>query len=88
MPTNAETRAAALYQVRLAWENRASTLGLKKGTKGRGVQLEAYLQGALAALTCLRVMSHDEAARVAFLVMVGRAEEWIAAHQAPAEVTA
>ena len=86
--TNAQTRAAALYQVRLAWEQRASTLGLKKGMKARAVQLEAYLQGAIAALTCLRVMSHDEAARVAFLVMVGRAEEWIASHQAPEEVAA
>lgn len=70
-----ESRRLIQREVANAWHQRCTSLGLRKGTKGRQVQLEAFLQAALAALTAARIVSADDAARVGFLVLVDRGEE-------------
>lgn len=72
---NNENRDAIQKQAALAWHRRCSELELKPGTKSRMVQMEAYLQGAVAVMTSAQIMTFDEAHSVQFLVMVGRGEE-------------
>lgn len=81
MSTPSENRIAVLNQTRIVWELRCENLGLKLGTQKRMGQCEAYIQGVIAVMTSIHLMSHDEAQRVAFLVACGRAEEWLAAHR-------
>ncbi len=74
---NAENRRIILRQTAEVWTTRCSNLGLKRGTKGRKRELEAYLQGALAVLTATRVINLDHAAMVAVYVSAGRGESVI-----------
>lgn len=60
-----------------AWQMRCADLRLREGTKGRQRELEAYLQGALAALTAANIMSLSQAQYVAIMVAAGRGEELI-----------
>jgi len=72
-----DNRIVILRDAANAWSRRCQSLALRKGTKMRANQLEAFLQGALAVLTSTRILSQDDAHRVGFLVMVDRAEELI-----------
>jgi len=62
-------------QVCAAWEQRVAEFGLKSGTQAYKRQQEAYLQGVIAALTAVNLMSHDRANQIAFMVYVGRADQ-------------
>lgn len=73
-----ENRGVILNAAAATWTARCAELALKAGTKGRQRELEAYLQGVLAVATAARLMTHQEASQVAFIVAVGRAEEVIA----------
>lgn len=73
----AGNRVVILRNAAETWVRRCRALQLRKGTKTRANQVEAFLQGALAVLTCARVLSHDDAGRIGFLVSVDRAEEVI-----------
>lgn len=73
-----DNRTIILRTTAETWAARCKGLGLRPGTQKRQHQLEAFLQGALAVLTCTRVMNHDAAGRVAFMVAIGRGEEEIA----------
>ena len=73
-----ENRGIILRAAAQTWERRAAEFALKPGTKGRAAQLEAFLQGVLAVATAGRLMTHDEAQHVAFMVAIGRAEEAVA----------
>lgn len=64
-------------QVRSVWRKRCNDLDIKPGSKVRAVQLEAYLQGVLAVATATGVMTMDRANQIAFLVSVGRGEEFL-----------
>ena len=60
------------------WNARASGLGLTtKGVK-RDTDREAYMQGALAAMVALGVMTVERANQIGFLCMVGRLDEYVA----------
>lgn len=85
-----DNRVTLLRNTAEMWRQRCDTLSLRRGTKGRQHQLEAFLQGALAVLTCARVLSHDDAGRLGFMVMAGRAEAVIerwAAERTDAQAT-
>ena len=75
--TRAPELRACLKECARVWEGRCAELGLKRGTKGRMVQLEAYLQGTLAALTASGLMPHTHAQQIALLVAVGRGEDTV-----------
>lgn len=64
--------------IKAAWHARCKSLAIRPGTQGRQRQLEAFLQGALAALTSTGHMTHERANMIAFLVAVGRGEEFLA----------
>lgn len=72
-----ENLGLVLRQAAQTWQQRATEFELKRGTKGRAAQLEAYLQGTLAVATATRLMTHQHAHNVAFMVAIGRAEEVI-----------
>ena len=61
-----------------AHQQRARDLGLKLHSKTYARDAEAYMQGVLAALTAVGVMSHDRAQQIAFLTAVGRLPEYMA----------
>ena len=54
------------------WMLRASALGLKKGGAKYLTDMEAYMQGALAALVAAGLMTPERAGMFAFLTSVGR----------------
>jgi hypothetical protein len=62
-------------QICAVWEQRVASFKLKPGTQGYKRQQEAYLQGVLTALTTANLMTHDRAHQIAFMVLVGRADE-------------
>lgn len=66
-----------LRQAAMVWNMRAAGLELRRGTKRRQHDLEAYLQGVLAVATAAEVMSLKQADLIALLVAAGRAEEQI-----------
>ena len=60
------------------WNARASALGLpKKGAK-RDTDREAYMQGAMAAMCALGVLTIERANQIGFLCMVGRLDKYVA----------
>lgn len=61
--------------VRAAWQQRAQSFALRKGTKGYQREAEAFLQGVLALATKLGVMTIERANQLAWLVAVGRIDE-------------
>lgn len=60
-----------------SWAMRVEGLPLKAGTVKYGDQQAAFLQGALAASVALEAMTQNQASMVAFLVSVGRGDEWL-----------
>jgi hypothetical protein len=58
--------------VRPAFTNRVNALGMKPGSKGYSMQLEAFMQGVLATATATGQMSDYRAGQIGFLAMVGR----------------
>lgn len=70
-----------LPAVRASWAARCSNLNLRPGTKGRERELAAFLQGALAVATATGAMTMERASMIAFLVAVGRGEEFLAERQ-------
>ena len=63
-------------QICNVWHQRVASFQLKPGTQGYKRQQEAYLQGALAALTTAGLMTHDRASQIAYMVFIGRAD-WV-----------
>lgn len=61
--------------IKEVWAMRVRNLELKG--KGRQREMEAYLQGVLAALTATGVMDMTRAGQIGFLVAVGRGEEFL-----------
>ena len=68
----------AMPIVCIGWEARANALQLpKKGIK-RATDCEAYMQGAMAAMVALGVMTVERANQIGFLCMVGRLDKYVA----------
>ena len=64
--------------VATGWNTRAHALALpKKGVK-RETDREAYMQGAMAAMVALGVMTVERANHIGFLCAVGRLDDYMA----------
>jgi len=64
-------------QLREAWARHCRDVGLKKGSAKREKQLRAFMCGALAVLSAAQVMTPGRERALAFVVMVGRGEEFL-----------
>ena len=79
-PANGESIAMPI--VCAGWNTRAGALQLpKKGAK-RDHDREAYMQGAMAAMVALGVMTVERANQIGFLCAVGRLDQYVAGQAA------
>lgn len=78
-----------MNQVRATWETRCNNMDLRPGTQARDREMTAFLQGVLATATATNCMTMERASMIAFLVTVGRGEEFLAerAPWSPPEAT-
>lgn len=72
------TENEAMTHIRAQWARRCKTLDLRPRTKKRDGQLEAFLEGAMSALVATGTITETRAAKIGFLVMVGRGEAFLA----------